>query len=73
MKRNFFFFIFNSFIVNWQKDNKIKYTKVTKMETAYMLVYVQKIKEKKLLSELTIDDIPKNIQEQYQENKKLTQ
>ena len=38
-----------------------------------MLVYVQKSKEKKLLSELTLDDIPKNIQEQYQENKKLTQ
>jgi len=43
------------------------------METAYMLVYVQKSKEKRLLSDLTIDDIPKNIQEQYQENIKITQ
>jgi len=38
-----------------------------------MLVYVQKSKEKRLLSDLTIDDIPKNIQEQYQENIKITQ
>jgi len=35
------------------------------METAYMLVYVQKSEEYKLLSDLTIEDVPNNVRDQY--------
>lgn len=43
------------------------------METAYMLVYVQKSEEYKLLSDLTVEDVPNNVREQYIDYIKETQ